>query len=143
MTATSTSPDSGSIKFLTGPLAGRTFQINKAITTIGRETNNDIIVKGDQKVSRNHARIVWNNGMWSVEKLSHQNIVTVNAQQVQHSAIADGNTIGLGEDTTFLFLIKADNPYQSTPSQAMPGYPPQPPPYITPQQPFAAIPPQL
>ncbi|MEO8957182.1 MAG: FHA domain-containing protein, partial [Ktedonobacteraceae bacterium] len=83
MTATSTSPDAGSIKFLTGPLAGRTFQINKAITTIGREANNDIIVKGDQKVSRNHARIIWRNGAWSIEKLSQQNIVTVNAQQVQ------------------------------------------------------------
>lgn len=141
MTATSTSPDSGSIKFLTGPLAGRTFQINKAITTIGREANNDIIVKGDQKVSRNHARIIWRNGAWSIEKLSQQNIVTVNAQQVQQTSIADGNTIGLGEDTTFLFLIKADSTYPSAPPP-MPVYPPQSQPYITPQQPFSTQPPQ-
>ncbi len=139
MTATSTSPNSGSIKFLTGPLAGRTFQINKAITTIGREANNDIIVKGDQKVSRNHARIIWRNGAWSIEKLSQQNIVTVNAQQVQQTSIVDGNTIGLGEDTTFLFLIKADSTYPSAPP---PVYPPQQQPYITPQQPFAAVSPQ-
>jgi len=154
VTATSTTPEAGSIKFLSGPLAGRSFQINKAITTIGREANNDIIVKGDQKVSRTHARIMWNNGSWSIEKLSQQNIVTVNAQQVQQAAIVDGNTIGLGEDTTFVFFIKADNPYQSTPS-AMPRYqpptipaqvpfPPQAPvpsPYATPPQPFAPVPP--
>ncbi len=142
MTATSSSPDSGSIKFLTGPLAGRTFQINKAITTIGREANNDIIVKGDQKVSRNHARIVWNNGAWSIEKLSQQNVVTVNAQQVQYTSIADGNTIGLGEDTTFLFIIRADNLYQATPPP-MPVYPPQQQPYSTPQKPFGAVPPPI
>ena len=142
MTATSTSPDAGSIKFLTGPLAGRTFQINKAVTTIGREANNDIVVKGDQKVSRNHARILWSNGSWSIEKLSQQNIITVNQQQVQQAAISDGNMIGLGEDTTFLFQIKADNSYQSAspmPPYQQSGVPPQYP--AQPQQQFSPTPP--
>ena len=152
MTATNTSPYAGSIRFLSGPLAGKTFQINKAITTIGREANNDIIVKGDQKVSRTHARIIWSNGSWSIEKLSQQNIVTVNAQQVQQAALSDGNTIGLGEDTSFVFSIKPDTLYQSTPPAmpryqpptiaAQPQYPMQTPPsspYMTPPQPSAPI----
>src|SRR5207245_2457152 len=83
--AVSNSPDTGSIKFLTGPLAGKTFQINKPITTIGRDATNDIVVKGDQKVSRSHARLIWHNGTWSIEKLALQNIVTVNQQQVQQT----------------------------------------------------------
>ncbi|TMC59324.1 MAG: FHA domain-containing protein, partial [Chloroflexota bacterium] len=62
-------PESGAIKFLTGSLAGKTYQITKPITTIGRESTNDIVVKGDQRVSRSHARIIWQNGSWSIEKL--------------------------------------------------------------------------
>jgi len=46
-----------SIKFLSGPLAGQTFPVHKSIITIGRDTTNDIVVKGDQKVSRVHARL--------------------------------------------------------------------------------------
>ncbi|MDQ6643017.1 MAG: FHA domain-containing protein, partial [Chloroflexota bacterium] len=60
MNAANKPPLSGSIKFLTGPLAGKIFPINKPITTIGREATNDIVIKGDQKVSRSHARIIWN-----------------------------------------------------------------------------------
>ncbi len=107
MNAAMKPPVSGSIKFLTGPLAGQTFPINKPITTIGREATNDIVVKGDQKVSRSHARIIWNNGIWSIEKLSPQNTLTVNHQQVQQATITDGNTITLGDNTTFLFQIRA------------------------------------
>src|SRR6266581_8614328 len=102
------SPSSGSVRFLTGPLTGKTFYLNKPITTIGRDATNDIVVKGDQRVSRSHARIVWNNGSWIIEKLAPQNSVTVNQQQVQQAPISDNTTIGLGEETTFLFLVRAD-----------------------------------
>ena len=57
-----------SIKFLSGPLAGKTVQINKPIMTIGRSPNNDIVVRDDPRVSRQHARLVWNDGSWSIEK---------------------------------------------------------------------------
>ena len=96
MNAAMKPPVSGSIKFLTGPLAGQTFPINKPVTTIGRESTNDIVVKGDQKVSRSHARIIWNNGIWSIEKLSPQNKLAVNQQQIQQATITDGNTISWG-----------------------------------------------
>ena len=121
MSAVHNSPSSGSIRFLTGPLAGKTFQINKPITTFGRDATNDIVVKGDQKVSRSHARLLWNNGSWSIEKLAPQNILTVNQQQVQQASISDNSTIGLGDDTTFLFLIRAE--VQATPPQPQPVYP--------------------
>ncbi len=141
------SPASGSIKFLTGPLAGQTFPINKPVTTIGREPNNDIVVKGDQKVSRSHARIIWKDGLWSIEKLSPQNTMAVNQQQVQQASIFNGNTIALGEDTTFLFQVRAEtqeavqpppvfSPYQQQASAQQ--YAVQPPP---PQQPFPMTPP--
>lgn len=42
-----------SITFVKGPLSGKNFQIVKPTTTIGRLSNNDIVVP-DQKVSNRH-----------------------------------------------------------------------------------------
>jgi len=106
MDTLNSSPGFGSIRFLTGPIAGSTFQIDKPITTIGRNPGNDIVVQ-DMKVSRYHARLRWNNGSWIIEKHPSAGTVTVNQQAVQQTIVYDSTTIGLGEDSTFLFLIKA------------------------------------
>jgi pSer/pThr/pTyr-binding forkhead associated (FHA) protein len=98
--------ESGSIRFLTGPLAGSTFQISKPLITFGREPGNDIVIS-DPTVSRQHARLVNNAGQWSIEKLAVQNVVTVNQHTIQQAVIADRDTIGLGTGTTFLFLISS------------------------------------
>ena len=97
-------PSTGSIRFLTGPLTGRSFQLSKPIITIGRDNSNDIFIT-DPKVSRFHARLLWNNGSWSIEKLSQTSTVSVNQQRVQQSVIYDNNIVGLGEDCSFLFLL--------------------------------------
>ena len=97
-------PGQGSIRFLTGPLAGRTFELNKPIITIGRDNSNDIFVT-DPKVSRFHARLLWNNGLWSIEKVSQTSTVSVNQQHVQHSLIYNNNVVGLGDDSSFVFLL--------------------------------------
>src|SRR5260370_112401 len=89
------------IKFLTGPLAGRTFSINKPITTIGRNPGNDIVVQDDLRVSRQHVRLLWNNGSWVIEKYPQtMNAVTVNQQSVQQAVLSNGTTVGLGDDTS-------------------------------------------
>ena len=125
----------GSIRFLTGPLAGRTIQISKPMMTIGREPTNDIVIS-DPSVSRQHARLVNNGGQWSIEKLSPQNVVTVNQRDVQQSLIADRDTIGLGNGTTFLFLVSPDLAAPAvSPQQPAPQYPYTPP--LPPQQLYA------
>jgi ABC-type multidrug transport system ATPase subunit/pSer/pThr/pTyr-binding forkhead associated (FHA) protein len=95
-----------SITFLTGPLAGQTFQILKPITTIGRESGNDIVVKGDLRVSRHHARLLWQDGVWSIENLSQASIFTVKGESVQQAILQDGAVINLGGNTTFRFTIQ-------------------------------------
>ncbi len=143
-----TSPGSVSIRFLSGPLAGQTLSISKPVMTIGRDATNDIVVKGDQKVSRSHARLMWNNGFWHIEKLAPQNILTVNHQQVQQASISDNTTIGLGEDTSFLFLVRATG--QAAPQPSMSAqhvsspYQPVAPPYtpLPQHQPYAGVPQQ-
>lgn len=98
---------SGSLKFLTGPLAGSTLPISKPVTTLGRdETSNDIVIS-DPSVSRHHARIVQNGVQWTIEKLAPQNTLSVNARDVQQAPLADRDTIGLGTGTTFLFQVAA------------------------------------
>jgi len=98
-----------SIKFLSGPLAGKAIQINKPIITIGRSPNNDIVVREDPRVSRQHARLVWHDGSWSIEKHPQAaSPVTVNSQSVQQATISDGMTIGLGDDTSFVFLTQTE-----------------------------------
>ena len=122
------SPGLGSIRFLTGPLAGSIFQISKPVIAIGREPTNDIVIS-DPSVSRQHARMVLNNGGgWSIEKLALQNIVTVNQRDVQQAAISDRDTIGLGTGTTFLFL--APSPQFTADQHAAAPLSPQPSPAV-------------
>jgi pSer/pThr/pTyr-binding forkhead associated (FHA) protein len=95
-----------SVKFLSGPLAGSTFFISKPVTTIGRNPGNDIVIQDDQKVSRQHARLLWSNGSWFIEKHPQAaSPLTVNAQSVQPAALSDGVTVGLGQDTSFQFFF--------------------------------------
>jgi ABC-type multidrug transport system ATPase subunit/pSer/pThr/pTyr-binding forkhead associated (FHA) protein len=110
MNAMNTSPGSGSIRFLTGPLAGSTLQVSKPLITIGREPTNDIVIS-DPSVSRHHARLVLNGGQWSIEKIAPQNVVTVNQHNVQQAVISDRDTIGLGTSTSFLFLLSSPQSY--------------------------------
>jgi ABC-type multidrug transport system ATPase subunit/pSer/pThr/pTyr-binding forkhead associated (FHA) protein/ABC-type multidrug transport system permease subunit len=101
------SADLGSITFLTGPLAGKTFPITRSTVLIGRDTANDLVIKGDLKVSRHHARLIWQDGSWRIEKLSQTTLLTVNQQSVQQAIVQDGAVIGLGEDTSFRLVLQA------------------------------------
>jgi pSer/pThr/pTyr-binding forkhead associated (FHA) protein len=96
-------PSGGSVRFLTGPFAGSFFPLNKSIITIGRDASNDIAIKDDPSVSSYHARLVWQQGTWSIEKHPRAGSVTVNQHLVQHAPIQDEAVIGLGEGNSFLF----------------------------------------
>ncbi|HEU5198827.1 MAG TPA: FHA domain-containing protein [Ktedonobacterales bacterium] len=95
-----------SITFLTGPLAGQTFQITQPVTTIGRESTNDIVVKEDLRVSRYHACLRWQDGDWSIENVSGQNILSVDQEPVQQGTIHHNSIITLGKDSSFVFHVQ-------------------------------------
>jgi pSer/pThr/pTyr-binding forkhead associated (FHA) protein len=122
MDAVNGSPTLGTIIFLTGPLAGSTLQINKPTVTIGREPNNDIVIP-DPSVSRHHAQITINKSVWSISKLTPQNIIKVNQKDVQQSALQDRDTVGLGAATTFRVQLQSGN-QQSLSSAAAVAPPP-------------------
>src|SRR5947209_19692238 len=91
----------GSINFITGSLAGKTIQLHKSTLTIGREPGNDIVVS-DPSISRRHAQITLNGGIWTISNLTQQNTVIVNQRDVppfQQSPIGERDTIRLGTET--------------------------------------------
>src|SRR5262245_32203998 len=88
---------------MTGPLAGQAFELHSPIVTIGREAYNDIAVKGDLHVSRRHARLVWEAGVWRIENLSEQNPLFVDNQPVKQAVLRDKSMVIVGQDTSFLF----------------------------------------
>jgi ABC-type multidrug transport system ATPase subunit/pSer/pThr/pTyr-binding forkhead associated (FHA) protein len=140
MDANNNPPVQGLIKFLTGPLAGRPFPIKKAITTIGRDPSNDIVVEQDPRVSRYHARLLWNNGKWSIENVSQKAQLTVNQQSTRQAVIQNNAIIGLGADTSFVFFSQAEPPIQQGAAfDAPPVVTPQPVPAQLPIQQGAAF----
>ncbi len=115
-------PDASSIQFLSGPLTGKTLQLHKPVMQIGRDTSNDIIIF-DPKVSRFHARLIWNNGTWSIENLSQKSVVTVDQNRVQRSVLQHNSRVILGDDTSFIFLMNAPaSPFANAPAAV--GTPP-------------------
>ncbi len=108
--------DLGSLRFLTGSLAGKTFPISKPVTMIGREHDNDIVVS-DPSVSRHHVQITWDNGIWTINKLNEKNTLHVNQRDVQRATIHDRDTIALGS-TSFQFLSLTEAAHHTPPADS-------------------------
>src|SRR5258706_237754 len=121
----------GQITILTGPQAGRSFQLTKLAVTVGRDPTNDVVLT-DPSVSRTHARILYSQSGWSIEKLTDHNSVTVNQRDVQQSIIRHNDNIGLGGITTFLFLPASSIPNYVGPYYGTNSLPPFPPPVPAP-----------
>src|SRR5579871_1608813 len=99
-------PGSSSIKFMVGPLAGKTFPITSSSTTIGRHSDNDIAIKTDLAISRQEALLLWRDGEWHIEKFPGANTLLVNQREVEQAVLHHGDTVGLGPNTAFVFLIE-------------------------------------
>ncbi len=108
MNAVDNLPNFGVIKFLAGSQVDSVIQIDKPITTIGRNPSNDIVLT-DQAVSQHHARILWNNGSWSIETISLQDTINVSKRDVQQASMHDYDIVSIGTNTTFIFFISFES----------------------------------
>lgn len=72
-----------------------TYEISKPITTLGRE-NSDVILP-NHKVSRQHAKIVFNGSCFEIIDDNSTNGVWVNGQKVSQTTLRSGDTIILGD----------------------------------------------
>jgi len=70
------------------------------LLTIGRAPENDVVIDADlpgaDSVSRQHARIVFRDGLWIVEDLESQNGVYVNGRRTGRNLLQDGWVVSIG-----------------------------------------------
>ncbi len=93
------------IRFLKGPMAETIITLQKAENFLGRNELNDIIIV-DPKVSRQHARIYYQNSSWMIENLSQNSIIYLNQERIQNGALQHNEIVSLSENTSFVFLLQ-------------------------------------
>jgi pSer/pThr/pTyr-binding forkhead associated (FHA) protein len=79
--------------------------INKEVTTIGRKTDNDIVID-NQAVSGHHAQIRMEGDSLFIEDLSSLNGTYLNSQRVSKAELYNGDIVLLGVHTLDVFSDK-------------------------------------
>ncbi len=88
---------------MSGAEQGRVFELHSGRLTLGRATENDVVITADG-VSRVHALLVKSDGAWFIRDNNSKNGIYVNGQQVKESWLETGDVVQLG---TFLFRFDA------------------------------------
>jgi hypothetical protein len=73
--------------------------------TIGRSQDNDIVIKGDSKVSRHHCKLFRRTSQFYIEDQHSSNGTVVNSELINERRLFGGEEIKVGE-TTFIFQIQ-------------------------------------
>ena len=93
------------IRFLSGPLETKILPLKQPVIVIGRDPTSDIVIL-DQRVSRRHACIRWQGGVWTIENLSQSSFIALNQQRVQQGTLGPNSIVHIGEGVSFAFLIQ-------------------------------------
>ena len=83
-----------SIKFLTGPQAGKEFLLNEGLVVLGREKSCEIPVPSNG-VSKKHARMFIKKEGLHIEDLSSSNGTFFNGKQIQKQELKNGDRVAL------------------------------------------------
>lgn len=91
------------LKFVAGPLAGRTLTLDEEVTTIGAAPENTILLS-EGGVSRKHAGIRRLHGGYELADLGSTNGVYVNGEKVAKRMLVLGDVIRIGT-TEIVFKV--------------------------------------
>lgn len=81
--------------FLSGPLSGKGKKIKNEVTVIGRSSSCDICI-ADASISREHAKITLENGVFTIKDLGSHNGIKVNDSKVDQLVLKNGSRFRLG-----------------------------------------------
>lgn len=85
--------------------SGRDYQLSLGETSIGKGSRSDIKLTGDTTVSRNHAKIVEQNGRFTLYDLGSTNGTRLNSRRVrQPEALESDDVIEFGDNTRLRFV---------------------------------------
>jgi len=93
------------LRVIDGSMIGETFELKSPVVTIGRAAGNDVVLP-DDRVSRQHCRIVTEEGALTLEDLSSSNGSFVNGRAVARTRLFDGDEIRVGNHVLSLALGK-------------------------------------
>jgi hypothetical protein len=97
-----------------GPQAGQTYFLRSNTITIGRQSNNQIVVN-DPVVSRQHVRLVWQEHTFLLEDLGSANGTWVNEVRVTAPVeLRPGDIIRLGQHIQLAYTRQAQTVVQSS-----------------------------
>ncbi len=84
---------------------GHSYQLNLGTTSIGKSGRNDIQFIGDTTISREHAKVVEQNGRFRLHDLGSTNGTKVNGRLVRQPILLEpDDRIELGDDTQVTFV---------------------------------------
>lgn len=75
------------------------YQLQRPVTRIGRNPDNDVVIANDKRVSKYHAEIRREDGSYVVVDLQSTNGTMVNGRRINRHRLADGDVIRIGDST--------------------------------------------
>lgn len=99
---------------VSGPHAGQSFIFDKASVSIGRGSDNHVVLPDDAKISRQHMEVKYANGEFRIQNMSQKNFTLLNGRKVDNHVLNYGDKIQIGE-TVMVFQLSND---KNAPSSA-------------------------
>ena len=81
-------------------------QLNKPVLTVGRLSGNDVQIP-NQRVSRLHAKIRWENGAWVIEDADSVNGLIYQGHRIERHVFTNGDRIYVAPTVTILYQAKS------------------------------------
>lgn len=98
-----------SLQISQGENVGYVYSFDKAVVTIGRGPQNDVILAHDPKASRQHAELKVEAGFLKIKNLSDRNFILINGEKIDQKYIQTSSTLQIG-DTILKINIEAPVP---------------------------------
>lgn len=87
--------EQGKLVVVSSNLAGETWVLDRREVIIGRTDENDVVVN-HRSISRNHAKIIYRDGSFTIIDLASSNGVKVNGEELRTASLVGGDIIELG-----------------------------------------------